>query len=99
MTELTRATELDSARATYRSNLAHALEIAGKLEEARASAKRATELDPKLGAAWINAGTIAAKQKRYADARAAFQRASALDPTDPRPKANLEELEALEAAH
>jgi len=69
------------------------------LEEARASAKRATELDPKLGAAWINAGTIAAKQKRYADARAAFQRASALDPTDPRPKANLEELEALEAAH
>ncbi|HEX5099183.1 MAG TPA: tetratricopeptide repeat protein, partial [Polyangiaceae bacterium] len=96
VSELTRATELDPARATYRSNLAHALELAGRLEDARASAKRATELDPKLGAAWINAGTIAAKQKRYADARAAFQHAAALDPTDPRPKANLEELEAVE---
>ena len=54
------------------------------------------KLDPKLGSAWINVGTIAAKQQRYADSRRAFERAAALDPTDPRPKANLEELDALE---
>ena len=83
-------------RTTFHSNLAHALELKNDLDGAIASAKKATTLDPKLGAAWINLGTASAKKGDYAGARKAFKKAEALDPSDPRPKTNLEELDELE---
>ena len=96
MTELRRATELEPKRATFHSNLAHALTLRASSTRRVASAKKATALDPKLGSAWLNLGTASAKKGDYAAAEQAFKRAQALDPTDPRPKTNLDELEELE---
>ena len=59
------------------------------------AAERATQLDPKLGSAWLNLGTTRAKRGELDQAEAAFKRALALDPEDPRAKANLEELGEL----
>jgi Flp pilus assembly protein TadD len=95
VTELKKATELDPQRATFRSNLARALELSGDIPGAIESARHATKLDPKLGSAWINLGTALAKRGDYAEAERAFRQAQALDPTDPRPRENLAELAEL----
>jgi Flp pilus assembly protein TadD len=97
ITELERAVALDPKRATFRSNLGYALQITGKLPEAIAHYREALKLDDKLASAWINLATALAKEPRTRkEARAALERAKALDPSDPRVKANLEELDALE---
>lgn len=94
--ELQTATTLDPDHATYHSNLGYALQIEGKLQPAEDEYRRALKLDPKLASAWINLATLLAKDpKRRGEARAALEQAKAIDPTDPRVKANLEELDAL----
>lgn len=95
--ELRRAIALDGERATFRSNLGYALQRAGKRDEAIAEYKKATSLDPKLVSAWVNLATALAQDpKTRAEARKALETAKKLDATDPRVKANLEELDALE---
>jgi Flp pilus assembly protein TadD len=97
LVELERAVALDPRRATFRSNLGYAFQIVGKLPEAIAHYRAALKLDDKLGSAWINLATALAKDpKTRKEARAALERAKGIDPTDPRVKANLEELDALE---
>lgn len=58
--------------------------------------REALRLDPKLGSAWIDLGNALAQTGKYQDAREAYLRASSINPSDPRVKAVLQELEALE---
>jgi len=95
--ELTRALALDPSRATFHSNLGYALQLKGSLPEAIAEYRRALAKDPHLASAWINLATALAKDpKTRAEARSALGEARKIDPTDPRVKANEEELDALE---
>ncbi len=97
MAELRRAIALDPSRATFHSNLGYAMQSQGMRSEAVAEYREAIRLDPQLGSAWINLATLLAHDpKTRADARAALETARKIDPTDPRVKANLEELDALE---
>jgi Flp pilus assembly protein TadD len=97
--ELRRAIALDPSRATFHSNLGYALQMQGMRSPAIAEYREALRLDPKLGSAWINLATILARDPHTrVEARAALETAKKLDPTDPRVKANLEELDALEGA-
>ena len=94
--ELEKAISLDPKRATFYSNLGYALQTEGKLAEAEKQYQAALNIDPQLASAWINLATLLAKDpKRRADARKALEKARAIDPTDPRVKANLEELDSL----
>ena len=95
--ELRRAVQLDPTRATFHSNLGYALQSQGMRSEAIAEYRESLRLDPKLGSAWINLATILARDpKTRAEARAALETAKKIDPTDPRVKANLDELDSLE---
>jgi Flp pilus assembly protein TadD len=95
--ELRRAIALDPSRATFHSNLGYAMQSQGMRTEAVAEYKEALRLDPQLGSAWINLATLLARDPATRpDARAALEAAKKIDPTDPRVKANLDELDALE---
>lgn len=95
--ELRKAIQLDPKRATFRSNLGYALQLSGKVSEAITEYREALKLDPKLASAWINLATALARDpKTRGEARQALKTAANLDPSDPRVKANLEELDALE---
>jgi Flp pilus assembly protein TadD len=95
--ELRRAIAIDPKRATIHSNLGYALQIEGKNSDAIAEYREALKLDDKLASAWINLATALARDpKTRTEARSALERARAIDPTDPRVKANLDELDALE---
>lgn len=95
--ELKRAIALDGKRATFRSNLGYALQLQGKLAEAIGEYREAIKLDAKLASAWINLATALSRDpKTRGEARQALKTAEKLDPSDPRVKANLEELDALE---
>jgi len=95
--ELRRAVALDPTRATFHSNLGYALQLQGALPDGIAEYRRALSIDPHLASAWINLATALAKDpKTRAEARKALGEAQRLDPTDPRVKANLSELDALE---
>ena len=97
LSELRRAVALDPGRASFHSNLGYALQQSGHADEAIAEYHTALRLDPKAASAWINLGTALARTPRTrGEARAAFQRAGQLSPSDPRVKANLDELDALE---
>jgi Flp pilus assembly protein TadD len=95
--ELRRAVALDPKRATFRSNLGYALQLSQQKDAAIAEYRKAIELDPKLVSAWVNLATILSREPATrAEARAALMTAKKLDPQDPRVKANLDELDALE---
>ena len=97
LSELRRAVQLDPSRASAHSNLGYALQQSGKVEPAIAEYREALRLDPKLASAWINLATALSRDPgTRREARAALERARALSPDDPRVKANLEELDALE---
>jgi tetratricopeptide (TPR) repeat protein len=97
VSELERAVQLDPQRAAFHSNLGYALQQEGRADRALAEYHEALRLDPKLASAWINLATVLARNPRTrADARAALLQARALSPDDPRVKANLEELDALD---
>ena len=95
---LKRAVQLAPDRATFLSNLGYAYQLAGKLELAIETYRKALAKDEKLGSAWINLGTALARKKEYDEAEKAFNSALALDPQDPRAKANLSELAELRKA-
>jgi Flp pilus assembly protein TadD len=92
---LERAVMLEPRRATFLSNLGYAYQQLGRLDRAIATCRRAIALDERLGSAWINLGIALAQQGDVKEARAAFQKAHELDPTDPRAKANLQELDDM----
>ncbi len=95
--ELKKAIQLDPKRATFHSNLGYALQLEGKVSEAIAEYREAIKIDPKLASAWINLATALSRDpKTRAEARQALKTAEKLDPSDPRVKANLEELDSLE---
>ena len=95
--ELRRAIQLDASRATFHSNLGYALQLSGKLTDAVAEYRTALKMDPKLSSAWINLATALSRDpKTRGEARQALKTAAGLDPSDPRVKANLEELDVLE---
>ncbi len=95
--ELRRAVALDPRRATFHSNLGYALQLSQQRDPAIAEYRKAIELDPKLVSAWVNLATILAHAPATrAEARSALMTAKRLDPQDPRVKANLDELDALE---
>lgn len=97
MAELQRAVQLDPQRPSAHSNLGYAFQQAGKLDRAIAEYREALRLDAKLVSAWINLATALARDPvTRREARADLERARALSPDDPRVKANLEELDALE---
>jgi Flp pilus assembly protein TadD len=97
LAELGRAVQLDPQRPSAHSNLGYALQQGGHLDRAVAEYREALRLDPKLVSAWINLATALARdQKTRKEARADLERARALSPDDPRVKANLEELDAVE---
>jgi Flp pilus assembly protein TadD len=96
-TELQRAVQLDPRRASAHSNLGYALQQAGKMDRAVAEYREALRLDAALVSAWINLATALARDpKTRKEARADLERARTLAPDDPRVKANLEELDAME---
>ncbi|HWZ91636.1 MAG TPA: tetratricopeptide repeat protein, partial [Polyangiaceae bacterium] len=95
---LDRAVALAPDRATFVSNLSYAYFLAGRLDDAIATATKASVLDPKLGSAWINLGTALAKKGDFAGADRAYQRALSIDPSDPRAKASLAELDEMKHA-
>lgn len=95
--ELRKAIAIDPRRATFRSNLGFALQLQGRTKDAVTEYREALRLDPKLVSAWVNLATVLARDPATrGEARKALETAAKLDPTDPRVKANLEELEALE---
>lgn len=95
--ELRRAIQLDPQRATFRSNLGYALQLQGKNKDAIAEYREALRLDTKLVSAWVNLATALSRDPATrGEARRALETARKLDPTDPRVKANLEELDAVE---
>jgi Flp pilus assembly protein TadD len=95
--ELQRAVQLDPQRPSAHSNLGYALQQAGHVDRAVAEYREALRLDPKLVSAWINLATALARDpKTRKEARADLERARALSPDDPRVKANLGELDAVE---
>ncbi len=97
LSELERAVQLEPNRAPFHSNLGFALQQLGRMDRAIGEYREALRLDPALVSAWINLATALARNPQTrADARAALARARALSPDDPRVKANLEELDALE---
>ena len=96
MPHLRRAVEISPDRATFRQNLGYGLMQLGDSVGAEEQFRKAIALDPKLGSAWVNLGVVLEKMGRSKDARQAFERAVALDPTDPRPKANLLEMDEME---
>jgi Flp pilus assembly protein TadD len=97
LSELERAVQLDPQRASAHSNLGYALQQAGKMDRGVAEYRQALVLDPKMVSAWINLATALARAPgTRREARADLERARALSPDDPRVKANLEELDALE---
>ena len=82
---------------SFHSNLGYALQLSSQRELAIAEYRKAIELDPKLVSAWVNLATILARDPATrTQARAALMTAKRLDPQDPRVKANLDELDALE---
>ena len=98
--ELGKAIAQEPKRASFKNNLGYAFQSQGKLAAARAEYDAALAIDPKLASAWINLATLLAKSPATrGDARKALLKAQALDATDPRVKANLEELDALEKGH
>ena len=86
----------DPKRATYRSNLGFAWHLRKDLAKAMALYREALALDDKLGSAWINLGNALAQTGKLAEAREAYKKAQAINPSDPRVKAVMEELDALE---
>src|SRR5262249_6155344 len=73
------------------------LQLEGKVTEAIGEYREALRLDSKLASAWINLATALSRDpKTRGEARQALKTAGNLDPTDPRVKANLEELDGLE---
>ncbi len=95
--ELRRAIALDGTRAAFHSNLGYGLQLGGKVAEAIAEYRAALQIDNRSASAWINLATALSKDPAARkDARAALEKARAIDPTDPRVKANLDELDALE---
>jgi Flp pilus assembly protein TadD len=97
VSELERAVALDAARASYQTNLGYAYQLLGRRADAIAKYREALRLDDKFASAWINLATALAQDpKTRAEARAALMTAKKIDPSDPRVKANLDELDALE---
>lgn len=92
---LEQAVKLAPERATFLSNLGYAQQQRGELDKAIATYKLALKKDDKLGSAWINLGTALAQKGQLDEAETAFKKAQAIDPSDPRVKANLEELAEL----
>jgi tetratricopeptide (TPR) repeat protein len=96
--ELQRAIQIEPDRASFHSNLGFAFEQSGRIDLAVPEYREALRRDAKLVSAWINLATALARNPRTrAEARSALDRAAALSPGDPRVKANLEELDALDA--
>lgn len=97
LSELERAVHLEPTRPAFHSNFGFALQQSGQIDRAISEYREALRLDPNLVSAWINLGIALSRSPRSrAEARAAFDRARSLSPDDPRVKANLEELDAVQ---
>ncbi|MCU0897816.1 MAG: tetratricopeptide repeat protein [Burkholderiales bacterium] len=74
------ATRLDPAEGLYQLNLANALRVAGRTDDALAHYVRAAELSPERCAAWLNLGQLRAERGEAKEAIAALRRALDIDP-------------------
>jgi len=88
------AVKLDPKRAALHSNLGYALQQKRDLHGAIVAYR--VELDEKLVSAWINLATALVLTGDRPGAHKALERAEKLDPSDPRVRANLDELRDLE---
>jgi Flp pilus assembly protein TadD len=93
---LIKAVALDPKSAAFRSNLGYALQQKHDLPGAIVQYREAVKLDQKLASGWINLATALAQIGHYEEAKEALDRAKKIDPTDPRVKANLDELRDLQ---
>jgi DNA-binding transcriptional MerR regulator/Flp pilus assembly protein TadD len=64
----------------------------GRVDDAAGAYRRALKLDPGLGAAHTNLGTLAHRRGDVAEARASFEAALAVDPEQPEARYNLAHL-------
>ena len=93
---LKRAVAADTQRATSHSNLGYALQQRRDVPGAIAEFREAIRLDEKLVSAWLNLAIAFSQTGDLTEARRALERAQKLDPSDPRVKANFDELRDLE---
>ena len=96
---LQRAIKLDPKRAALHSNLGYALQQKRDLHGAILAYRAAIEQDDKLVSAWVNLATALVLSGDRPGAHKALERAEKLDPTDPRVRANIDELRDLEKKH
>jgi len=97
LVELTKAKDLDPGSAARRGNLGTVLFMRGRVKDAIKEYEVPARLGPDDARAHSDHGTAPpADPKTRAEARQALKTAGAIDPSDPRVKANLEELDALE---
>lgn len=95
--ELRRAVALRPQGPAFHQNLGYALQQAGRVNEAVLEYRTAIRLDANLVSAWINLATALARDRATrSEARSALGHARALSPNDPRVRANLSELDALD---
>ncbi len=91
-----RAARTRNARRSTRTSATRCSSPGSWIAPLRSTARPCASI-PKLVSAWINLATALARNPRTRkEARADLERARALSPDDPRVKANLEELDALE---
>ena len=93
-----RALELEPSDAEVQDNYAQLLQSLGRLPEAIAAAKKATELDPLSGPAWENLARFQTDHRDYAAARAANAHALEFSPEGTYALNNLGTLQLLEGS-
>jgi tetratricopeptide (TPR) repeat protein len=84
-----RAVALNDRVSTFHSNLAEALRIGGRLDEAVTHARRAVELEPTFAEAHVNLGNALSQQGKSEEAAAQYQRALEINANYVEAHANL----------
>ncbi len=94
--DLERAMQYDSADATLQWRYAALLGALGRMPEAVAAARKATQLDPLSAAAWFFLSGYLFESRQFAAAREAIRRCIEIQPESPIPWTTLGALELLE---
>jgi TolB-like protein/Tfp pilus assembly protein PilF len=94
--DMEKALAIDSGDAETQVAYALVLENLGRLPEAIAAAKKATELDPLSSGAWTRLGTLLIRNRQFVAAQEALRRALEIQPESNHALFYLAELQLLE---